>query len=106
METASVRNGPSILGWRRLPPVVWSETYGGSGEDVNSDAVCVVGKWVLARMIAGLVLLVVAVIALGGCDSPSDSRSQDSAPATEQSQPTGPSEKVAQAVPDTSFNVV
>jgi len=47
------------------------------------------GKWVLARMIAALVLLVVAVIALGGCGSPSGRRSEGSAPATEQSQPIG-----------------
>jgi hypothetical protein len=64
------------------------------------------GKWVLARMIAALVVCVVAVIAVGGCDVPSDRRSEGSAPATEQSQPAGPSKKVAQAVPETSITVV
>ncbi len=64
------------------------------------------GKWVPARTIVALVLLFVAVIALGGCDSPSDRRSEGSAPATQQSQPTGPSKKVAQAAPDTSITVV
>src|SRR4029077_6796950 len=50
-----------------------------------------------------LVLLVVAVIALGGCGSPSGRRSEGSAPATEQSQPIGPSKTVAQAAPDGSI---
>src|SRR4029077_11662240 len=88
-------------GMAPVAAVVWCKTHGGSGEDVNSDAVW--GKWVLARMIAALVLLVVAVIALGGCGSPSGRRSEGSAPATEQSQPIGPSKTVAQAAPDGSI---
>jgi hypothetical protein len=60
------------------------------------------GTWVLARMMVAPVLLVVAVIALGGCDSPSDRRSEGSAPATEQSQPTGPNKQPA---PATSISV-
>ena len=97
------RNDPSVLGWRRLPP--WCGVRPMADLERTSIAMPSAswGKWVLARMIAALVLLVVAVIALGGCGSPSGRRSEGSAPATEQSQPIGPSKTVAQAAPDGSI---
>jgi len=55
-------------------------------------------------MLAGL--FIVAVIALAGCDSTADRRSEGSAPATEQSQPTKPNKQLPQAAPDTSIPVV
>jgi hypothetical protein len=64
------------------------------------------GKRVLPRMIAALVRLAVAVIALVGCDSSSGSRSEASAPATEQSQPTGLNKHAPQAARDTSITLV
>jgi hypothetical protein len=53
------------------------------------------GKRVAARLIDGVVVFVVVVIALGGCDSSSDRRSESSAQATGQTTPSAP-----QAIPD------
>jgi hypothetical protein len=64
------------------------------------------GKRVPARTINPLALLFVAVIALAGCDSTAERRSEGPTPATEQSQPTGPNKQPAQAAPDTSIPVV
>jgi hypothetical protein len=52
-------------------------------------------KWMLARTIDALVVLCVAVIALAGCDSSSDRRSESSAQTTGQTTPSA-----AQAMPD------
>ncbi len=62
------------------------------------------GQCVLVLRIA-LVFPVVAVIALGGCGSPADTRSEGSASATEQPQPSEPNKQLEQAAPDTSIPV-
>jgi hypothetical protein len=95
LSEASLQNDPRNLGWRRLPPVLWCKPVAEHERRSTAMASASWGSWVPARTIDTLVLLVVAVITHAGCDSPSDTRPEGWAPATEQLQSTGPSKKMA-----------